>query len=92
MEDVDVLPVQGESLNVEECGQPRDRRILETRFQMVIFSDGKVGNVNLDGGTGENIFLKEAVEKLKLYIEKNPTPKVECVHKGKRSRNFPLSS
>lgn len=68
-EDVDVLPMQVESLVMRRVLATPDRRRLEARLQVGIFCDGKVCNVNLNGGSGENIILMEAVEKLKLYTE-----------------------
>ncbi|CAL8155920.1 unnamed protein product [Prunus armeniaca] len=57
----------------------RRHNIFRTRVQC----GGKVCNVILDGGSSENIISKEAVEKLKLPIEKHPNPyKVAWFRKG----------
>ncbi|GAV84600.1 zf-CCHC domain-containing protein [Cephalotus follicularis] len=87
-EDVDIYPVQGESLVVrrvlttgDDEGEEdwRRRNIFRTRF----LCGGKVCNVIFDGGSVENIVARDVVEKLKLPIEKHPHPyKISWFRKG----------
>ncbi|XP_021817152.1 uncharacterized protein LOC110759412 [Prunus avium] len=75
---IDLLPVEGECLLVRrvmttpkiEEEDWRRHNIFRTR----VLCGGRVCNVILDGGSSENIISKEAVEKLKLPIEKHPNP------------------
>lgn len=77
-DDIDVLPIKGESLVVRRVMTTpkvqeedwRRRNIFRTR----VFCGGKVCNVILDGGSSENIVSKEVVEKLKIPIEKHHHP------------------
>ncbi|GAV79655.1 hypothetical protein CFOL_v3_23119, partial [Cephalotus follicularis] len=87
-DDVDIYPAQGESLVVrrvltigDDEGEEdwRRRNIFRTRF----LCGGKVCNVIFDGGSVENIVARDAVEKLKLPIEKHPNPyKISWFRKG----------
>lgn len=75
---IDLLPVEGECLLVRrvittpkvEEEDWRRHNIFRTR----VLCEEKVCNVIFDGGSSENIISKEAVEKLKLPIEKHPNP------------------
>ncbi|CAL2249473.1 unnamed protein product [Prunus armeniaca] len=84
---IDLLPVEGECLLVRrvittpkvEEEDWRRHNIFRTR----VLCEEKVCNVIFDGGSSENIISKEAVEKLKLPIEKHPNPyKVAWFRKG----------
>lgn len=86
-ENVDLLPVEGESLVLrrvmtapkQEKEDWRWRSIFRTR----VLCEGKVCNLILDGDSTENIISKEAVEKLKLPMEKHPNPyKISWFQKG----------
>ncbi|CAL8177990.1 unnamed protein product [Prunus armeniaca] len=84
---IDLLLVEGECLLVRrvmttpkvEEEDWRRHNIFRTR----VLCGEKVCNVIFDGGSSENIISKEAVEKLKLPIEKHPNPyKVAWFRKG----------
>nr|CAD1817170.1 unnamed protein product [Ananas comosus var. bracteatus] len=87
-EEVDVHPGQGESLVVrrvmtaagkEEEEDWRRRSIFRTH----VLCGGKVCDLVIDGGSMENVISKDAVEKLKLPIEKHPQPyKIRWLKKG----------
>uniref|UniRef100_A0A6V7QW70 Asp_protease_2 domain-containing protein n=1 Tax=Ananas comosus var. bracteatus TaxID=296719 RepID=A0A6V7QW70_ANACO len=63
----------------EEEEDWRQRSIFQTR----VLCGGKVCDLVVDGGSMENVISKDAVEKLKLPVEKHPQPyKIRWLKKG----------